>query len=187
MNWQLKKWCCCFYRIFTFIKSIIDGANCQCPTQDPGWVHPVNMLLLYVLLDIKTEDGLSHSPGQTGLLGYTNFSGTPPSQSLYSYSHTHGEFEFVSWHIHQSFVGLLCFGVTGWSVCRFLSLFWSLLCLLHHTCSPLAMVWALGVKSLPTPPLFSGSGPLSLFKTTTQHAYACFFFSQKEKKHSKNR
>uniref|UniRef100_A0A3B5PZY5 Eyes absent homolog n=1 Tax=Xiphophorus maculatus TaxID=8083 RepID=A0A3B5PZY5_XIPMA len=40
--------------------------------------------------NIKTEDGLSHSPGQTGLLGYSNFSGTPPSQSLYSYSHTHG-------------------------------------------------------------------------------------------------
>uniref|UniRef100_A0A672HIA9 Eyes absent homolog n=1 Tax=Salarias fasciatus TaxID=181472 RepID=A0A672HIA9_SALFA len=42
---------------------------------------------------IKTEDGLSHSPGQTGLLGYSNFGGTPPSQSLYSYSHTHGEYE----------------------------------------------------------------------------------------------
>lgn len=41
--------------------------------------------------DIKTEDGLSHSPGQTGLLGYSNFSGTPPSQSLYGYSHTHGQ------------------------------------------------------------------------------------------------
>ncbi|KAM9361769.1 eyes absent homolog 2 [Symphorus nematophorus] len=40
--------------------------------------------------NIKTEDGLSHSPGQTGLLGYSNFSSTPPSQSLYSYSHTHG-------------------------------------------------------------------------------------------------
>ncbi|KAK3575019.1 hypothetical protein QTP86_019652 [Hemibagrus guttatus] len=43
-----------------------------------------------VLKDIKTEDGLSHSPGQSSLLGYTsNFSGTPPSQALYSYS-THG-------------------------------------------------------------------------------------------------
>uniref|UniRef100_A0A3B4YT62 Eyes absent homolog n=1 Tax=Stegastes partitus TaxID=144197 RepID=A0A3B4YT62_9TELE len=42
--------------------------------------------------NIKTEDGLSHSPGQTGLLGYSNFSTTPPSQSLYSYSHTHGEY-----------------------------------------------------------------------------------------------
>uniref|UniRef100_A0A671WW47 Eyes absent homolog n=1 Tax=Sparus aurata TaxID=8175 RepID=A0A671WW47_SPAAU len=41
--------------------------------------------------NIKTEDGLSHSPGQTGLLGYSNFSGTPPSQSLYGYSHTHGQ------------------------------------------------------------------------------------------------
>uniref|UniRef100_A0A665VSC7 Eyes absent homolog n=1 Tax=Echeneis naucrates TaxID=173247 RepID=A0A665VSC7_ECHNA len=40
--------------------------------------------------NIKTEDGLSHSPGQGGLLGYSNFSSTPPSQSLYSYSHTHG-------------------------------------------------------------------------------------------------
>ncbi|XP_023701185.1 eyes absent homolog 2 isoform X2 [Paramormyrops kingsleyae] len=40
--------------------------------------------------NIKTEDGLSHSPGQNGLLGYSNnFSGTPPSQSLYSYS-AHG-------------------------------------------------------------------------------------------------
>ncbi|XP_067314891.1 eyes absent homolog 2 isoform X5 [Pseudorasbora parva] len=40
--------------------------------------------------NIKTEDGLSHSPGQSSLLGYTaNFSGTPPSQALYSYS-THG-------------------------------------------------------------------------------------------------
>uniref|UniRef100_A0A669AZT4 Eyes absent homolog n=1 Tax=Oreochromis niloticus TaxID=8128 RepID=A0A669AZT4_ORENI len=41
--------------------------------------------------NIKTEDGLSHSPGQTGLLGYSNFSSTPSSQSLYSYSHTHGK------------------------------------------------------------------------------------------------
>lgn len=41
--------------------------------------------------DIKTEDGLSHSPGQTGLLGYSNFSSTPPSQSLYGYSHAHGQ------------------------------------------------------------------------------------------------
>uniref|UniRef100_A0A673J5Y4 Eyes absent homolog n=1 Tax=Sinocyclocheilus rhinocerous TaxID=307959 RepID=A0A673J5Y4_9TELE len=40
--------------------------------------------------NIKTEDGLSHSPGQSSLLGYTsNFSGTPPAQTLYSYS-THG-------------------------------------------------------------------------------------------------
>uniref|UniRef100_A0A7N6BGZ9 Eyes absent homolog n=1 Tax=Anabas testudineus TaxID=64144 RepID=A0A7N6BGZ9_ANATE len=39
--------------------------------------------------NIKTEDGLSHSPGQTGLLSYSNFSSTPPSQSLYSYPHTH--------------------------------------------------------------------------------------------------
>ncbi|XP_028303047.1 eyes absent homolog 2 isoform X2 [Gouania willdenowi] len=40
--------------------------------------------------NIKTEEGLSHSPGQTGLLGYSNFSSNPPSQSLYSYCHTHG-------------------------------------------------------------------------------------------------
>uniref|UniRef100_A0A8C1T5I7 Eyes absent homolog n=1 Tax=Cyprinus carpio TaxID=7962 RepID=A0A8C1T5I7_CYPCA len=41
--------------------------------------------------NIKTEDGLSHSPGQSSLLGYTsNFSGTPPAQTLYSYS-THGQ------------------------------------------------------------------------------------------------
>lgn len=46
--------------------------------------------------DIKTEDGLSHSPGQTGLLGYSNFSGTPPSQSLYGYSHTHGQWHLLS-------------------------------------------------------------------------------------------
>ncbi|XP_073708712.1 eyes absent homolog 2 [Garra rufa] len=40
--------------------------------------------------NIKTEDGLSHSTGQSSLLGYTsNFSGTPPAQTLYSYS-THG-------------------------------------------------------------------------------------------------
>ncbi|XP_043098569.1 eyes absent homolog 2 isoform X3 [Puntigrus tetrazona] len=40
--------------------------------------------------NIKTEDGLSHSPGQSSLLGYSsNFSGTPPAQTLYSYS-THG-------------------------------------------------------------------------------------------------
>uniref|UniRef100_A0A9J8BC35 Eyes absent homolog n=1 Tax=Cyprinus carpio carpio TaxID=630221 RepID=A0A9J8BC35_CYPCA len=42
--------------------------------------------------NIKTEDGLSHSPGQSSLLGYTsNFSGTPPAQTLYSYS-THAEY-----------------------------------------------------------------------------------------------
>uniref|UniRef100_A0A8C1SQF8 Eyes absent homolog n=1 Tax=Cyprinus carpio TaxID=7962 RepID=A0A8C1SQF8_CYPCA len=41
--------------------------------------------------NIKTEDGLSHSPGQSSLLGYTsNFGGTPPAQTLYSYS-THGQ------------------------------------------------------------------------------------------------
>uniref|UniRef100_A0A6Q2X8W4 Eyes absent homolog n=1 Tax=Esox lucius TaxID=8010 RepID=A0A6Q2X8W4_ESOLU len=38
--------------------------------------------------NIKTEDSLSHSPGQNSLLSYSNFSSTP-SQSLYSYS-THG-------------------------------------------------------------------------------------------------
>uniref|UniRef100_A0A8C7ZKT1 Eyes absent homolog n=1 Tax=Oryzias sinensis TaxID=183150 RepID=A0A8C7ZKT1_9TELE len=53
--------------------------------------------------NIKTEDGLSHSPGQTGLLGYTNFSGTPPSQSLYSYSHTHGEFDNVEFSSYSSY------------------------------------------------------------------------------------
>uniref|UniRef100_A0A8C1SPM7 Eyes absent homolog n=1 Tax=Cyprinus carpio TaxID=7962 RepID=A0A8C1SPM7_CYPCA len=42
--------------------------------------------------NIKTEDGLSHSPGQSSLLGYTsNFGGTPPAQTLYSYS-THAEY-----------------------------------------------------------------------------------------------
>uniref|UniRef100_A0A4W5MCR7 Eyes absent homolog n=1 Tax=Hucho hucho TaxID=62062 RepID=A0A4W5MCR7_9TELE len=41
--------------------------------------------------NIKTEDGLSHSPGQNSLLSYSNFSSTPPSQGLYSYS-THGHF-----------------------------------------------------------------------------------------------
>lgn len=49
-------------------------------------------------LDIKTEDGLSHSPGQTGLLGYSNFGSTPPSQSLYGYSHAHGRSETL--HIY---------------------------------------------------------------------------------------
>uniref|UniRef100_A0A6Q2XP60 Eyes absent homolog n=1 Tax=Esox lucius TaxID=8010 RepID=A0A6Q2XP60_ESOLU len=39
--------------------------------------------------NIKTEDSLSHSPGQNSLLSYSNFSSTP-SQSLYSYS-THGQ------------------------------------------------------------------------------------------------
>ncbi|KAL0977883.1 hypothetical protein UPYG_G00162640 [Umbra pygmaea] len=38
--------------------------------------------------NIKTEDSLSHSPGQSSLLSYTNFS-SPPSQPLYSYP-THG-------------------------------------------------------------------------------------------------
>jgi len=51
------------------------------------------ILCVHLYLDIKTEDGLSHSPGQTGILGYSNFSSTPPSQSLYSYSHTHGQSE----------------------------------------------------------------------------------------------
>ncbi|CAB1315532.1 unnamed protein product, partial [Coregonus sp. 'balchen'] len=37
--------------------------------------------------NIKTEDGLSLSPGQNSL--YSNYSNTPPSQGLYSYS-THG-------------------------------------------------------------------------------------------------
>ncbi|KAJ8358624.1 hypothetical protein SKAU_G00151490 [Synaphobranchus kaupii] len=40
--------------------------------------------------NIKTEDSLSHSPGQNSLLGYaSNFGSPPPSQALYSYS-THG-------------------------------------------------------------------------------------------------
>uniref|UniRef100_A0AAZ3SR72 Eyes absent homolog n=1 Tax=Oncorhynchus tshawytscha TaxID=74940 RepID=A0AAZ3SR72_ONCTS len=39
--------------------------------------------------NIKTEDGLSLSPGQTSLLNYSNYSSTPPSQALYGYS-THG-------------------------------------------------------------------------------------------------
>ncbi|XP_036840035.1 eyes absent homolog 2 [Oncorhynchus mykiss] len=39
--------------------------------------------------NIKTEDGLSLSPGQNSLLNYSNYSSTPPSQALYGYS-THG-------------------------------------------------------------------------------------------------
>uniref|UniRef100_W5MGG9 Eyes absent homolog n=1 Tax=Lepisosteus oculatus TaxID=7918 RepID=W5MGG9_LEPOC len=40
--------------------------------------------------DIKTEDNLSHSPGQNSLLTYaSNFSSTPSGQALYSYP-THG-------------------------------------------------------------------------------------------------
>lgn len=39
---------------------------------------------------------------------------------------------------------------------------------LCHTCSPLAAVWTPGVKRLHTPPLFSGSGPLSPLRPTTQ-------------------
>nr|XP_029511708.1 eyes absent homolog 2-like [Oncorhynchus nerka]XP_029511709.1 eyes absent homolog 2-like [Oncorhynchus nerka] len=36
--------------------------------------------------NIKTEDGLSLSPGQNSLLNYSNYSSTPPSQALYGYS-----------------------------------------------------------------------------------------------------
>uniref|UniRef100_A0A8C1YJU2 Eyes absent homolog n=1 Tax=Cyprinus carpio TaxID=7962 RepID=A0A8C1YJU2_CYPCA len=51
--------------------------------------------------NIKTEDGLSHSPGQSSLLGYTsNFGGTPPAQTLYSYS-THGQCGNISSGIFQ--------------------------------------------------------------------------------------
>ncbi|XP_036387165.1 eyes absent homolog 2 isoform X2 [Megalops cyprinoides] len=51
------------------------------PHHTQGYSMPYN---------IKTEDGLGHSPGQNGLLGYpSNFSSTPPSQALYSYS-SHG-------------------------------------------------------------------------------------------------
>ncbi|KAG9353380.1 hypothetical protein JZ751_017975 [Albula glossodonta] len=47
--------------------------------------------LAWPISNIKTEDSLGHSPGQNSLLGYTsNFSGTPPSQALYSYS-SHGK------------------------------------------------------------------------------------------------
>lgn len=62
-------------------------------------------VLLPVSSDIKTEDGLSHSPGQNGLLGYSNnFSGTPPSQSLYSYS-AHGQSLHLLpfCHLHDTF------------------------------------------------------------------------------------
>ncbi|XP_077458999.1 eyes absent homolog 2 isoform X1 [Stigmatopora argus] len=48
--------------------------------------------------NIKTEEGLSHSPGQAGLLGYSNFSGAPTGQSLYGYSHTHGTSIFQGGH-----------------------------------------------------------------------------------------
>lgn len=44
---------------------------------------------------------------------------------------------------------------------------------LCHTCSPLAAVWTPGVKRLPTPPLFSGSDPLSPLRPTAQRASAC--------------
>lgn len=55
-----------------------------------------SVLLTCVCPDIKTEEGLSHSPGQTTLLGYSNFSGASASQSLYGYSHAHGESEPTS-------------------------------------------------------------------------------------------
>lgn len=103
--------------------------------------------------DIKTEDGLSHSPGQTGLLGYSNFSSTPPSQSLYSYSHTHGQWHLCSFD-HLFLLLLL--------VLLLLSPHLSLLSSplpLRHTCSPLAAVWTPGVNRPPPPftlpPLFS--------------------------------
>uniref|UniRef100_A0A8C4FA00 Eyes absent homolog n=1 Tax=Dicentrarchus labrax TaxID=13489 RepID=A0A8C4FA00_DICLA len=100
--------------------------------------------------NIKTEDGLSHSPGQTGLLGYSNFSSTPPSQSLYSYSHTHGESETL--HV-PDVSSIFSFPLLSSPHLSFFSS--PFLC---HTCSPLAAVWTPGVKVLPTPPLFSGSG-----------------------------
>uniref|UniRef100_A0A8C5BBZ1 Eyes absent homolog n=1 Tax=Gadus morhua TaxID=8049 RepID=A0A8C5BBZ1_GADMO len=56
--------------------------------------------------NIKTEDGLSHSPGQTGLLGYSNFNSTPPSQALYSYS-AHGH--VVSLHGHMVMNVFVCY------------------------------------------------------------------------------
>ncbi|KAI7808069.1 eyes absent homolog 2 [Triplophysa rosa] len=55
-----------------------------------AYTHPTQSYSMTSSYNIKTEDGLSHSPGQNSLLGYTsNFSGTPQSQALYSYS-THG-------------------------------------------------------------------------------------------------
>ncbi|XP_055070028.2 eyes absent homolog 2 [Misgurnus anguillicaudatus] len=54
-----------------------------------AYTHPTQSYSM-TSYNIKSEDGVSHSPGQSSLLGYTtNFSGTPPSQALYSYS-THG-------------------------------------------------------------------------------------------------
>ncbi|MFT7811958.1 eyes absent homolog 2 [Arapaima gigas] len=50
-------------------------------------------VLFMASYNIKTEDGLSQSPGQNGFLSYpSNFSAAPPGQSLYSYS-SHGIFQ----------------------------------------------------------------------------------------------
>uniref|UniRef100_A0AAQ4RAR3 Eyes absent homolog n=1 Tax=Gasterosteus aculeatus aculeatus TaxID=481459 RepID=A0AAQ4RAR3_GASAC len=121
--------------------------------------------------NIKTEDGLSHSPGQTGLLGYSNFSSTPPGQSLYSYSHTHGEPETRTHaQTFQTPSSILVLPSSTLSLLSSSSSSFSIF--LCHTCSPLAAVWTPGVKSLPAPPLFPGSGPLSPLRPTTQHASA---------------
>uniref|UniRef100_A0A8C1MSL4 Eyes absent homolog n=1 Tax=Cyprinus carpio TaxID=7962 RepID=A0A8C1MSL4_CYPCA len=47
--------------------------------------------------NIKTEDGLSHSPGQSSLLGYTsNFGGTPPTEMIHSCHCLHQDFSTYS-------------------------------------------------------------------------------------------
>lgn len=74
----------CMLRHFTFEKR----QSVMVDLQSSVWCQ--NLCSCGCFTDIKTEEGLSHSPGQTGLLGYSNFSSTPPSQSLYGYSHTHG-------------------------------------------------------------------------------------------------
>lgn len=111
--------------------------------------------------DIKTEDGLSHSPGQTGLLGYSNFSGTPPSQSLYGYSHTHGQSHTLyHTHTHTPCTRRFDFNLAGRSIHLLLPSFLfssSRFPSRCHTCSPLVVVWTSGVKH-PPPPLLSSWG-----------------------------
>lgn len=129
------------------------------------WLWRLNVTSPYT--DIKTEDGLSHSPGQTGLLGYSNFSGTPPSQSLYSYSHTHGQSYTphtsgrTCTHTHLAHAGF-DFSLAGRSIHLLLSSFLfssSRPLSLRHTCSPLVAVWTSGVKRLPLPSALLGVRP----------------------------
>lgn len=151
----------------------------------------INFLFFNVILDIKTEDGLSHSPGQTGLLGYSNFSSTPSSQSLYSYSHTHGQSETLyvlklrTRYRTQQRTDLL-YGISDIALLDGASIL-----AVIPSSSPLSATPVLHqlrsglLASKVSPPLlfFVGSGPLSPLRPTTQHAKACVsFFGEGVKK-----